>query len=53
MESHKILPMVWSDFDVLVIHGDEGSHEETSVGLSTVPGQNWTGSFQEALFNPS
>ena len=53
MGSHKILPMVLSDVDVLVIHGDEGSHEETSEGVSTVPGRNWTGSFQEALVNPS
>ena len=28
MESHKILPMLSSDVDVLVVHGDEGSHEE-------------------------
>ena len=53
MESHKILPMVLSDIDVLVIHGDEGSDEETSKGLSTVPGRNWTESFREALVNPS
>ena len=30
MEPHKILPVVSSDFDILVICGDEGSHEETS-----------------------
>ena len=30
MESHKILPLVSSDVDVLVVHGDEGSHEEAS-----------------------
>ena len=53
MESHKILRMVSSDVDVLVIHGDQGSHEETSEGVSTLPGRNWTGSFQEALVNPS
>ena len=53
VESHKILRMVSSDVDVLVIHGDEGSHEETSEGVSTLPGRNWTGSFQEALVNPS
>ena len=53
VESHKILPMVLSDIDVLVIHGDEGSDEETSKGLSTVPGRNWTESFREALVNPS
>ena len=38
MEPHKILPMVPSDIDVLVIRGDEGSHEETSERISTVPG---------------
>ena len=37
MEPHKILPMVPSDIDVLVIRGDEGSHEETSEIISTVP----------------
>ena len=30
VESHKILPLVSSDVDVLVVHGDEGSHEEAS-----------------------
>ena len=30
VEPHKILPMVSSDIDVLVIRGDEGSHEEAS-----------------------
>ena len=48
-----ILPIVSSDVDVLVIHGNEGSHEEISEGVSTVPGRNWTGSFQEALVNTS
>ena len=51
VESHKILSMVSSDDDVLVIYSDKGSHEET--GVSTVPSLKWTGSFQEALFNPS
>ena len=53
MKSHKILPMVSSDVDVLVIHGDEGSHEETSEGVSTVPGRDRAGSFQETLVYPS
>ena len=53
VESHEILRMVSSDVDVLIIHGDEGSHKETSVGVSTVPGRNRTGSFQETLVNPS
>ena len=38
MEQHKILLMVSSDIDVLVIRGDEGSHEQTSERISTVPG---------------
>ena len=33
-----ILPMVSSDVDALVIHSDEGSHEETSERISIVPG---------------
>ena len=53
LDSHKILPIVSSDIDVLVIHGDEGSHEETSEGVLTNPGRNWTGSFEEALVNSS
>ena len=53
VESHKILPMVSSEVDVLVIHGDEGSHEETSEGVSTVPGRDRIGSLQETLVNPS
>ena len=42
VESHKILSMVSSEVDVLFIHGDEGSHEETSKGVSTVPDRNWS-----------
>ena len=53
MESHKILPMVSSDVDVLVVHGDEGSHEEASEIVSTVLGRDSAGSFQETLANPS
>ena len=45
VESHKILPMVI----VLVIHGNEGSHEETLEGVSTVPGRDRNGSFQQTL----
>ena len=53
VESHKTLPMVSSDVDVLVVHGDEGSHEEASEGVSTVPGRDRAESFQEILANPS
>ena len=38
VEPHKILPMVSSDVDVLVIRSDKQSHEETLEGISTVPG---------------
>ena len=38
VEPHKILPMISSDVDVLVIRGDEGSHEEASERISTVSG---------------
>ena len=38
VEPHKILPMVSSDIDVLVIRGDEGSHEEASEKILTIPG---------------
>ena len=38
MEPHKVLSVVSSDVDILVVHGDdEGSHEETPKGISTVP----------------
>ena len=49
MESQKILHMVSSDVDVLVVHGDEGSHEEASERVSTVPGRDRAGNFQETL----
>ena len=29
MEPHKILPVVSSDIDVLVVYGDERPHEKT------------------------
>ena len=48
-ELHKILPMVSSDNDVLVIHGDEGSHEETSEGVTTVPGEIGPEAFKRPL----
>ena len=41
--------MVLSDFDVLVVHGDEGSHEEASERVRTVPVRDRAGSFQETL----
>ena len=53
VEPHKILPMVSGDIDVLVIRGDEGSHEEASEIISTVPGSDRAGSLQKTLANPS
>ena len=53
VESHKILPIVSSEVDFLVVHGDRGSHEEASEKVSTVPGRDRTGSFQETLDNLS
>ena len=54
---HCLAQTMWypehSNFDVLFIHGDEGSHEETSEEVSTVPGRDRAGSFQETLANPS
>ena len=41
-----------SDTDVLVIYDNERSHEKISKGVSTVPGRDWTESFQETSVNP-
>ena len=53
MEPHKVLSLVSSDVDILVVHGNEGSHEEISKGISTVPGRDRTGSFQVTSAVPS
>ena len=53
IEPHKVLSLVSSDVDILVVHGNEGSHEEISKGISTVPGRDRTGSFQETSAHPS
>ena len=44
MEPHKVLSVVSSDVNILVVHGDERSHEEIPKGISKVPGRNRTGS---------
>ena len=36
MEPHRVLSVVSSDVDVLVVHGDERSYEEISKRISTV-----------------
>ena len=52
MEPHKVLSLVSSDVDILVIYGNEGSYEEISKGISTVPGRDRTGSLQETSADP-
>ena len=47
MEPLEILSLVSRDVNILVICGDEGSHEETSKGISTIPG------LQETSADPS
>ena len=53
MEPLKVLSLVPSDVNVLVIHGNEGSYEEVSKGISTVPGRDRTGGLQETSADPS
>ena len=53
MEPHKVFSLVSSDVNVLVIYGNEGSYEEISKRISTVPGRDRTGSLQETSADPS
>ena len=53
MEPHKVLSLVASDVDILVIHGNEGSYKEISKGILTVPGRDRIGGFQETSADPS
>ena len=53
MEPLDVLSLVSSDVDVLVIHGNEGSYEEISKGISTVPGRDRVGGLQETSADPS
>ena len=52
MEPHKVLPVVSSDTDILVVYGDERSHQKASEGKSTVPGRDKTGSLQKTFADP-
>ena len=52
MEMHQVLSVVSSDVDILVVHIDEGSHEETPEEISTVPGRDRPGSLQETSADP-
>ena len=47
MEPHKVLSVVSSDVNIMVVHGDERSHEELSKGILIVPGTIRTRSLQE------
>ena len=49
----EILSLVSRDANILVICGDEGSHEETSKGISIIPGQDRTRCLQETSADPS
>ena len=53
MEPLEILSLVSRGVNILVICGDEGSHEETSKGISTVPSRDRTRCLQETSANPS
>ena len=53
MEPLKVISLVSSDVNVLVIHGNEGSNEEISKGISTVQGRDRTGGLQETSADPS
>ena len=50
MEPHKVLSVVSSDLNILVVYDDERPHEKT---LSAVPGGDRTGSLQETAVDPS
>ena len=52
MEPHRVLPLVSSDTDILVICVDEGSYEETSERTSAILGGDRTGSLQETFADP-
>ena len=53
VEPLKILSLFSGDVNVLVILGNEGSYEEISEGISTVPGRDRTRGLQETSADPS
>ena len=53
VEPVEILSLVSRDVNILVICGDEGSHEETSKGISTILGRDRTRCLQETSADPS
>ena len=52
MEPHKVLPVVSSNIDILVVYGDERPHEKASERIPTVPGRDGIGSLQETFADP-
>ena len=52
MEPHKVLSVVSSDIDILVIYGDKRPHKEASERIPTVPGRDRNGSLQEIFADP-
>ena len=52
MEPHKVLSVVSSDIDILVVYGDERPHEKALERLPTVSGRDRTGSLQETFADP-
>ena len=53
MEPHKVLSMVSSDVNILVVHSDERPQEEIPKEISTIPGGDRSGSLQETSADPS
>ena len=53
VEPLEILSLVSRDVSILVICGDQGSHEETSKRISTIPGRDRTRCLQETSADPS
>ena len=52
IEPHKVLSVVSSDVDILIVHSDEGSHEEIPKGISTVHSGDMSGSLPETSADP-
>ena len=52
MEPHEIFLVVSGDVDILVVHGDERSYEETSKVIPTLSSRDRTGSLQKTFADP-
>ena len=53
MEPLTTFLMVQDDVNFWVVFIDEKPHEETSIGVSSFPGKNRAGRFQETAAYPS